>query len=248
MSFLSNLLDKKPDDCTRLEKFLDGLTEPELDKKISTSEESGRIPYAQTMSIFEFARIFTKGLKAFSEETPESIKPSWAFQHDRIFAEVVAFYYFAVMREFLAQAHESDVDADDDYNYEFDYDYSYEFYEPRSKSKSTDPYFEGLKVSSDLANEIITKVSEVSIHPTLINKRILFFSYINSKQDDNVVDVLHRFILKAWNPKSSDRPSLDLTVSQLHMPIMTEINAMPINEVRKSCRGLYDELSRNQRS
>lgn len=248
MNFLSNLLDKKPDDSTRLEKYLDSLTETEIDKKISTSEESGRIPYAHTMTLFEFARIFTKGLKAFSEDTPESIKTSWVFQYDRIFAEVVAFYYFVVMREFLAQAHENDVDAVDDYNYEFDYDYGYEFYEPGSKSKPTDPYFEGLKASSDLANEIITKISEVSIHPTFINKRILFFSYINSKQNDNVVNVLHRFILKAWNPKSSDRPSLDLTVSQLHIPIMTQINAMPINVVRKSCRGLYDELSRNRRS
>lgn len=248
MSFLNNTLDKKSDNNTRLEKFLDGLTPSEPDKNTPPLEGANSIPYAQTMSIFEFSRIFTKILSYFSNEKPRSIKTSWVFQYDRIFVEVVAFYYFIVMKEFLAQAHEKDIDFDDDYNYEFDYDYGYEFYEPKSKSKSTDPYFEELKASSDLANEIITKISEVSIHPTFINKRILFYSYISSKKDDNVVDVLHRFILKAWNPKSSDRPSLDQVISELHIPIMTQINAMPINEVRKSCRGLYDELSRNRHS
>jgi hypothetical protein len=248
MSFLNSLLDKKNDDGKRLEKYLNTLMEPELDKKTPQFEGANNIPYAQTMSIFEFARIFTKVLNDFSAEKPESVKKTWVFQYDRIFAEVVAFYYYVVMREFLAQAHEKDVDFEDDYNYEFDYDYGYEFYEPKSKSKFTDPYFEDLKASSDLANEIITKISEVSIHPTFINKRILFYSYIYSKKDDNVVDVLHRFILKAWNPKSSDSPSLDRVASELHMPIMTQINVMPINEVRKSCRSLYDELSRNQQS
>jgi len=248
VSFLNSILDKKHDGGKRLEKYLNSLTEPGLDKTTPQLEEANSIPYAQTMSIFEFARIFTKLLSDFSGEKPESIKTSWIFQYDRIFAEVAAFYYFIVMKEFLAQANEKDIDFDDDYNYEFDYDYGYEFYEPKSKSKFTDPYFEELKASSDLANEIITKISEVSIHPTFINKRILFYSYVYSKKDDNVVDVLHRFILKAWNPKSSDSPSLDLILSELHIPIMTQINAMPINEVRKSCRRLYDELSRNQQS
>lgn len=248
MSFLNNTLDQKSDDTTRLEKYLNSLTEPDPDKNTPPLEGANSIPYAQAMSIFEFARIFTKILSYFSDEKPESVKPSWVFQYDRIFAEVVAFYYYVVMREFLAQSHEKDVDFDDDYNYEFDYDYGYEFYEPKSKSKFTDPYFEELKASSDLANEIITKISEVSIHPTFINKRILFYSYIYSKKDDDVVDVLHRFILKAWNPKSSESPSHERVVSELHMPIMTKIKAMPINEVRKSCRSLYDELSRNQQS
>lgn len=248
MSFLNSILDKKNDDGKRLESYLNSLTELVLDEKTLQLEAANSVPYAQTMSIFEFARVFTKMLSDFSCEKPESIKTSWIFQYDRIFTEVVAFYYYVVMREFLAQAHEKDVDFDDDYNYEFDYDYGYEFYEPKSKSKFTDPYFEELKASSDLANEIITKISEVSIHSTFINKRILFYSYIYSKKDDNVVDVLHRFILKAWNPKSSDNPSLDRVVSELHIPIMTQINAMPINEVRKSCRRLYDELSRSQQS
>jgi hypothetical protein len=247
MSFLNVTLDMKPDVSTRLEKFLDSLTASELDQNTLRVVGSSNIPYAQTMSIFEFSRIFSKGLKEFFEKMHESIKTSWIFQHDRIFAEIVAYYYYVVMREFLAQTYENNIAADDDYNYEFDYDYGYEFYEPKSKSKSTDPYFEGLKDSSDQANEIITKLSEVSIHPTLINKRILFYSYIYSKQGDNVVDVLHRFILKACNPKSSDSSSLDQAVSELHIPIMSQINAMPINEVRKTCRGLYDELSRNQR-
>ena len=248
MSTLNIMLDNEHGDEKRLEKYLNSLTEPELDKKTPPLEGANSIPYAQTMSIFEFARIFTKILNDFSGEKQESIKISWIFQYDRIFAEVVAFYYYVVMREFLAQAHEKGVDFDDDYNYEFDYDYGYEFYEPKSKSKFTDPYFEELKASSDLANEIITKISEVSIHPTFINKRILFYSYIYSKKDDNVVDIFHRFILKAWNPKSSDSHSLDRVVSELHIPIMTQINAMPINEVRKSCRRLYDELSKSQQS
>ena len=247
MSFLNNTLEKKPDVSNRLEKFLDSITTSDLDKNTPRVEGSSNISYAQTMCIFEFSRMFSKGLREFFVKMPESIRTDWVFQHDRIFAEIVAYYYYVVMREFLAQAYENNIAADDDYNYEFDYDYGYEFYEPRSKSKSTDPYFEALKASSDQANEIITKLSEVNIHPTLINKRILFYSYIYNKNDDSVVDVLHRFILKGCNPKSSDRPSLDQAASELHVPIMSQINTMPINEVRKTCRGLYDDLSRNQR-
>lgn len=248
MSFLNSMLDKKHDDGMRLEKYLNSLTELELNVKTPKLDKASSIPYAETMSIFEFARVFTKMLRDFSGKQPESIKISWIFQYDRIFAEVVAYYYFIVMKDFLAQAHEKNIDFDDDYNYEFDYEYGYEFYEPKSKLKFTDPYFEQLKASSDLANEIITKTSEVTINPTFINKRVLFYSYIYNKKDENVVDVLHRFILKAWNPKSSDSPSLDRVVSELHIPIMTQITAMPINEVRKSCRRLYDELSKSQQS
>lgn len=245
MSPLSQPLDKKPDDSTRLERYLDGLTTLNVDKIAFRPEGASSVSYAQAMSIFEFSRVFTKGLKAFFEEAPEPIKVSIILQHDRLFAETVAYYYYVLMREFLAQTHVDEVNIDDHYNYEFDYEYGYEFYEPKSKSAPADPYFEGLKVSSDLANEIITKTSDLGIPKTFINKRVLFYSYIFSKKDDNVVDVFHRFILKAWNPKS---PSLDVEVSKLHIPLMTRINAMPINEVRNICRGLHDELSKNQHS
>jgi hypothetical protein len=229
VEFFNNLFRKKPDNRTKLEKFLDARTASELDKLLLTLKESTKIPLAQAMAMLLFARSFTKHLQEFSQEMPEPFRTSWVFQHDRIFAEVVAFYYFVVMREFLAKECEEDEDWDVD---------------EAKPEKPTDPYFDTLNNSLHVANKIFTQESEITIHPTYIINRTYGFSSISQRKGESVVDALSSFIMDAWNPDPKGRMVLDISAPTV--PIMSLITAMPIDAIEQSCKDLYEYYIKQQ--
>jgi len=107
VSIFGNLFSKAPVG-TRLEQYVDGITPRSMTEKIKMLSDDIKVPYAQAMTTMLFARVFTKGLKATSRELPEPFKTTWPYQHDRIFAEAVAFYYFVLMKDYQNQPDEDD--------------------------------------------------------------------------------------------------------------------------------------------
>ncbi len=235
MGFLGNLF--KKDSKTSLEKYLDSMTPATMNKDVKTLDESLIVPYDQAMTVLLFSRSFTKGLKKSAQEAPWPFRTSWQFQHDRIFAEVVAFYYFVLMKDFLVRDLEEE---DEDYDDEEDEEYK--------DGKPSDPYFKVLQTSLHLANDIVLELADAKFPENFIMLRTLSFSSIHQSKEKNIIDALTEFIMNAWNPEPDGSGRLSLSLSTPTIAILTYVKSMPIEEVSEICRNFYDEKLRNSKA
>jgi hypothetical protein len=234
MGFLDSFFKRKGKSAqprTTLEKFLDGITPAYMDEIVKKLKEDMKVPFTQAMSVLVFSRSFTQGLYSFSQELPEPFKTSWNFPHDRIFTEVVSFYFFCLLREYLGKPQRND---DED---EFDYDDEDEEEDNRLK----DPYASSLVSAMHLSGKLIHDLADTGLVEEFVRNRTISYSLPFNKE--GLVDRLQRFIFEAWNPDKSGQICLELSAP--HIPIMAHIATMPIDAVEDSCKGLYQEKLKN---
>ena len=214
---------------TALEKFLDGITPSYVSGRAKELDEDMKVPFAQTMSVFLFSRLFTKHLDSCAQEFPEPLKTNWEFPHDRIFTEVVSFYFFVLLREYFEKRQiEYDENGRDDHG------------DGEEDGRLKDPYTSSLVKAISLASVLIHRYADFGPPKEFVRNRA--FSYSLPTNKDNPVDLLERLIFKSWNPDKSGNTRLG--ISEPFLPIMTTIAAMPIEAVQKSCKGLYEDLAR----
>lgn len=214
---------------TDLEKFLDGITPSYVSDHAKELDEGMRAPFAQAMSVFLFSRLFTKNLNSCAQEFPEPLKTNWEFPHDRIFTEVVSFYFFVLLREYLGK-----LQMEDDENGRDDYE------DDEEDGRLEDPYASSLVTAMSLASVLIHRYADFGPPKEFVRNRA--FSYSLPTNKNNPVDLLERLIFKIWNPDKGGKTRLG--ISEPFLPIMTTIAAMPIEAVQKSCKRLYEDLAR----
>lgn len=215
----------KPPVGTRLEQYVDGITPKSMHLKVKTMADAVKVPYAQAMTVLLFSRVFTKSLRAMTEELPEPFKTTWPFQHDRIFAEVVGFYYFVLMKDLLARPDDEDDWPDDEVD-----------------DKQCDPYLDGLRQSLYLCSQIVHSLANTDIPEIFVSGRAISFSDVHLRKK-SVIDVLIGSIMRVWNPNHDGRPILDLSAPTIS--VHSVVSRMPVDEVIAACRELYDEKARN---
>ena len=213
----------KTNSKNRLEKFVDDLTPGSLNRKVAEVATAVKVPYAQTMTVFLFSRMFTKGLRKLAETLPEPFKTNWPYPHDRIFAEVAGFYYFVLLKDFMSHS-----DDDEDWDEEDE--------EPES-----DPYATSLRQSLYLCSNIVHSLSDDNIPKEFVINRALSFSGFSRSQNKNVVEEFAGAILHVWNPNHDGRPVLDLSAPIV--PVQAYVAHLPIDDVVAACKGLYEEMS-----
>lgn len=218
---------------TALEQFLDGITPAYMVETQKTLAPDMKVPVAQAMSVLLFSRSFTRTLSALSQELAEPFKTTWPFPHDRIFTEVVAFYFFVLLREYLGQPRD-----DDDYDLDWDED---ETDEEAGDNRLQDPYAASLVSAMDLAGKLIHALSDTGLVEQFVQNRAM--AYSSRVHRDGVMERLERFLFEAWNPDKTGAICLDPFAP--HGSIMAVIKVMPIEAVEASCKGLYDEYARN---
>jgi hypothetical protein len=213
---------------TRLEQYVDSITPRSMTEKVKTLSDDIKVPYAQAMTVMLFARVFTKGLQATSRDLSEPFKTTWTYPHDRIFAEVVGFYYFVLMKDYQNKADGDDwLDDDDEGEHE------------------DDPYLTVLRQSLYFCSKLIHATADFDkVEMFVANRAITYLAVHRRKQ--GVVDVLITSILSVWNPDKSGRPNLD--ISSPTIPVMAAVTRMPTDEVVAACRELYDTKAANPKA
>lgn len=236
MGFLRKLFSggSKPDRRTPLEKSVDNITLDFVMDQVKTLADDLKVPYAQAMSVMLFARVFTKGLREFFEELPEPFRANWPFPHDRMYMEVVAFYWFAILRNAKPK-----LSADDDED-EYDWDDSDEAAD--QPKQPVDPYSDGLNTSLQLCSSLVHSLMDKSIHEHYMINRAHSYMQRHRTKNEGPVETLAGHIMSIWNPSNDGRPVLDLS-SPLG-PITALIANMPVGDVIKSCRDLYANRKR----
>jgi len=217
----------KSDERTALEKFVDGITPAEMSRQVKTVSDKLKVPYAQALNVLLYGRIFTRGLRESARRMPEPFKNDWSFPYDQVLAEVVAFYYFVLIKDHLPKPDEDGEWNDDD----------------DAEEQAVDPRFDALRMSLHLCGELIYSLSGNTIHGQFVVNRALAFSSIQRSKTKNVLDELGGVIMKAWTPK--DAPSPWLSLSTPTPSIQASIAAMPLDSIESSCREIFDEKARN---
>jgi hypothetical protein len=98
--------------------------------------------------------------------------------------------------------------------------------------RNPDPYF----------GTLIHRLSGETISDRFVGGRVATYSDVKRRKA-GLVEALHGFIMKAWNPTYSERASLDLAAPTFALE--ASIASMPIEAVRDTCRERYDEKARN---
>lgn len=225
--FLSKLFkSNSKKDPTFLEIFMDRLDIQTMNRLFMEADESIKISYAQTLTLMKFARIFTQGLPEAVKSLPKPFNSSWPFPHDRIFAEVVAFYLFALLRPHWNPTQEERWgDVDDEYFKD---------------------YGEVLDKTLRVADSLISDLSKGTIEPKFIESRVLAYSTLLKTRCDDWVSELQSTIVQAWIPEGGYTLSLDTT--GMAMMIQGCIARMPLDDVMKSCREMFDQKVRDPKA
>jgi hypothetical protein len=187
-----------------------------VSQRVEELEGSLKVPYVQAITVLLHSRKFTKRLKEIDQKMPKPLLWSRSFPHDHIFAEVVAFYYFVLMK---------------DYSEEQDRD------EAGGDGRAGDSYSRALRKSLVLANALVLKRSDDPLPEGSIVLRTGGYASIGDDEPDRSAAALFGFIMKLWRPEFDGNPALDESAPSVQLRNL--IAAVPFDEIREICKGVY---------
>lgn len=235
MGFLAKLFGssepRRPEPACALEAYVAKLTPATMSRKVRSAEEEFKTPVAQAMAVLAFSGSFAKGLRESANGMPDFMRSEWPFPYERVLTEAAAFYYFYMIKDYVSKP---DAEREDDEDNEWEDDEGQE-----GEPAPSDPYFEALKMSMVVCGTLIHTLTNERISKEFVGGRAITLASIHNSPSRSVTEALAGFIMAAWNPDPSGRPSLDLSAPAI--PIQISIAAMPIDAVRDACRELYDE-------
>ncbi len=199
-----------------LERFVDGVTQGTMNERIRTLEDALKVPYAQAMTVVLLSRRVTKGLQQQQRRMPEPYRSQWAFPHDHVFAEVLAFYYFVVMVDYYAER-----DCE----------------EPGADGRPRDSYSRALRKSLVLANALFVQRSSAGLPEGFLVQRTAGYPSIGDGGHDSGADALLQFILQAWEPPTGAAPAAPNPAAAAI--VRGCLDAVPFAEARAVCSSIY---------
>ena len=225
MSILAKILGRKPArKLSPMEAYVAELTPGSMNAKIRTIREEFKVPTAQAMAVMAFAGAFANGLRESAGSMPEPMRTDWPFPFEKIVTEAAGFYFHFIASPYLSQPDEDGEYPEDD------------------EERDPDPYFESIKTAIAICGSLIHSLSGEAISDKFVGGRVATYSDVKRRKA-GLVEALRGFIMKAWNPTYSGRPSLDLATPTI--PLEASIASMPVEAVRDACRELYDEKVKN---
>ncbi len=215
MGFLSSFIG---DDIqsTRLERFLDATTQSSVSQQLKSLEEPLKVPFAQAMTVLLQSRKVTTQLKQIAGKTRRSIFSSSEFAHDRVFAEVVAFYYFVLMADYFEEQDREEVGDD---------------------GSTFDSYSRSLRKSLTLANALVLKRSSEPFEQGFIILRTGGYAANADADRQSGTAALLDFVLRAWQAGPGGKAAAD--TSAISLPVQNAIAAVAFDEIRELCRSIY---------
>lgn len=207
-----------------LKNFLDGISHEYFLNKVKNSKEEMKVPFAQAITVLLFSRSFTEELYDYSQELPEPFKTEWKYPYDLIFTEVVSFYFFSILREYLGKKQRGEVEEDG----------NFDGLDEKEGNIPSDSYATSLLTAMQVAGKLIHDRTSPKLVEEFVRDRAT--SYVSPNNEEEPVDRLHRFLFEAWNPDKSGRIKLKHFA---HIPIMVQTSSMPIEAVEKACKDVY---------
>ena len=237
MGFLSKIFKRKSDKHTPLEQYLDKLSPSLLGETVKNTKETMKVPLSQALSVLLFSKSFTDSLRGAIQELNSSplfdtSKNIPSFPYDKILTECASFHFFILMQEYASP------DTDED-----EWDDGEEDNHP-SWEKEDDAYVDSLETAMLACGRLIHQFTDGSIPDQFIWNRARAYRDANKKAGD-VIDKFQNFLFGYLYPNWDGSPIIDLNATQVSMWIMNHVVTIPIDSIRDSCRGLYEEHIRN---
>lgn len=244
MGFLSKLFGKseqptqsrnKADRRTNLEKIVDNITPASMNEDVKMFANPEKVPYAQAMTVLLFSRVFTRDLRDFFEELPEPFKTNWPFPHDRVFAEVAAFYYFVLLHDCSPEPSEED-------------DWNARDEDEKLDDGPSDPYCDSLNTSLYICSRSVYSFMDKAIHEHYVINRANSYLPLHRGKNRGAVEKLVEHIMDVWNPNPEGTSLFDLLSAIGELQLYGFVIKMPLDDVIAACRGLYEEKTRDPKA